>query len=404
MWLRIVFLVCMCSFFGHNAWSQLPLSVDSADFVRASIMIASPDYSRLQSSFGHMFLRMECPTYGVDYCFSFESEDSPGMFSIFTGNYNVSLLRAATCDYVSTYDSARTITAYPLNLRLEEEQRLWQRLDEIASLPIYPKHDYFHHGCSQEIMNILYSIIDGTVIFDEAKLPKEKTIHQLGCACSPSDCPTLLMATLGSIESTDYVLSPKQRLLEPVLVPTFLQAASIRDRQGNIRPLLLPYGPNDEWTTQPTPYQSGFPIWGMLSIVIALLVLIAVGEYVHLVPQWLSLATDGIVATAYVLITLLLLVVCSFSSLPTTSGWSWHLLVYNLLPIIAVALCMTKRFRPYLPSLMLIFTAVWVLYMLVMAVIGGKMNCVQYLLLIIFALRALTYSIINNKTINFNKV
>lgn len=377
--------------------AQQPVITDSANFVRASVMIASPDYNRLQSSFGHMFLRMECPSLDVDYCFSFESDNSPGMFAIFIGNYNVHLVRVPTRDYVSSFDTTRTITAYPLNLRLEEIQRLWQRLDEIARLSVYPKHDYFHHGCSQEIMNILYTVIDGTVLFDESQLPEGRTIHQLGCACSPADCPTLLMATLGSTESTDHILSPKQRMLEPVLVPIFLRAASIEDRAGNIRPLLRPYGPNDEWTTPPTPYQPGFPIWGMLTIVIALLVLIGVGEYFSVVPRWLSLTTDVVVATAYILIALLLLVVCTFSSLPTTSGWSWHLLVYNPLPIVAVALCMTERFRPYLRWLMLVLAAAFGGYMLVMAVIGDKMNSVQYLVLTIFALRALSYSIIKIK-------
>ncbi|MBR1381854.1 MAG: hypothetical protein IJ554_05205, partial [Paludibacteraceae bacterium] len=47
------------------------------DFVKVSLCVADPtDYKddALGTS-GHAFLRMQCPTFGLDYCFSYEGEN-----------------------------------------------------------------------------------------------------------------------------------------------------------------------------------------------------------------------------------------------------------------------------------------------------------------------------------------
>ena len=44
------------------------------DFVKVSLMIADPG-AAFYSVFGHACLRMQCPAFDMDYCFSYESED-----------------------------------------------------------------------------------------------------------------------------------------------------------------------------------------------------------------------------------------------------------------------------------------------------------------------------------------
>ena len=53
--------------------------VDRTDpnFATASLVIASPG-EELFSCVGHAFIRLECPTFKLDYCFSDESENVRG--------------------------------------------------------------------------------------------------------------------------------------------------------------------------------------------------------------------------------------------------------------------------------------------------------------------------------------
>lgn len=49
------------------------------DFVTVSLLISEP-LPVLFSVFGHATLRMECPTYHLDYIYTLESDDTKGVF------------------------------------------------------------------------------------------------------------------------------------------------------------------------------------------------------------------------------------------------------------------------------------------------------------------------------------
>ena len=46
----------------------------SGDFVIASLLVADPG-TVLYSVLGHACIRLQCPVFDLDYCFSYESED-----------------------------------------------------------------------------------------------------------------------------------------------------------------------------------------------------------------------------------------------------------------------------------------------------------------------------------------
>ena len=72
-WLAALCGVLCVSF---HAWGDVhkadPLWADTTDFVRVSLVVSAPSGGALYSTLGHATLRMECPTYGMDYCFSSE--------------------------------------------------------------------------------------------------------------------------------------------------------------------------------------------------------------------------------------------------------------------------------------------------------------------------------------------
>ena len=74
------------------------------DFVLVSLCVADPtdmtqDYLGVT---GHAFLRLQCPTFGLDYCFSYESEKIKGqLWDYLTGKLRMGMLAISTVPVMS---------------------------------------------------------------------------------------------------------------------------------------------------------------------------------------------------------------------------------------------------------------------------------------------------------------
>lgn len=123
-------------------------SVDDADFVRASLLTIGPGNDAV-TSFGHAAIRLECPTHGLDYCFTFEMKlDDSQQLKFLTGQAKAGFMVAPTATFLEQYRSqGRGITAYRLNLAPNEEQLLWRNLDEeVKQLPRW-HYDFITVNC-----------------------------------------------------------------------------------------------------------------------------------------------------------------------------------------------------------------------------------------------------------------
>ncbi len=100
------------------------------NFIRASLMIASPG-NVLYSCVGHAFIRMECPTHGLDYCFSYESEGvRQKVLKFLSGNLKMGMMAVPTDGFLSQYrNNGRGVMEYNLNLSIPYKQKLWELLD-----------------------------------------------------------------------------------------------------------------------------------------------------------------------------------------------------------------------------------------------------------------------------------
>ena len=90
--LYILLVATIASVLGANAQSLNPDSLDE-NFVIASVLVASPG-GQVYSVFGHTALRMQCPTHGLDYVFSYESEEH-GMLEL---QFLAGLTHGCTCN------------------------------------------------------------------------------------------------------------------------------------------------------------------------------------------------------------------------------------------------------------------------------------------------------------------
>lgn len=103
------------------------------DFVVASLCVAEPTNWRDDALgvYGHAFIRLQCKTFDMDYCFSYESEDINGqLWRYLTGKLKMGMFAIPTSDYIQTYrDWNRAVHEYSLNLPPDVEQRLWRIMD-----------------------------------------------------------------------------------------------------------------------------------------------------------------------------------------------------------------------------------------------------------------------------------
>ena len=132
--------------------------IDRSDpnFVTASLLIMSPG-DELYSCAGHACIRLECPTFNLDYCFSYESEQvSDKLFSFFMGKLKMGMFAIPTEDYLKLgRESGRGVMQYPLNLPPDAKQRLWKLLDEKVAEGPCLQYDYMERGCAQAAMSVL---------------------------------------------------------------------------------------------------------------------------------------------------------------------------------------------------------------------------------------------------------
>ena len=101
------------------------------DFVIASLLVADPG-GKIYSVMGHACIRMQCPAYGLDYCFSYESEDvAHRVIDFFAGKLYMGMFAVPKEEYCASYrEEGRGVYEYTLNLPIEIKRELWRILDE----------------------------------------------------------------------------------------------------------------------------------------------------------------------------------------------------------------------------------------------------------------------------------
>lgn len=395
--IRIVLLKLFCLFAFVPVLAQNesnvpaePLIEDSTNFVRAYLMVAEPYYRYPQSSFGHGFLRMQSPPNNLDYCFSMESGNYEGLFDICLGNYPNRLVPVPTEEYLQSFTrEGRIVTAYPLNIRLEEGQRLWKLLDETALAGESPYHDYFHHGCSLEIIRMLERSLDGRIVFGDSAKQFDGTFFTLGNRLLPPNAwmhipPSMLM----TLDGTDRQLPDIEKATFPIVIPALFADATIEAPDGTRRPFFKPGVKPEEFRPQQRYVNTDVPIIVWFALLFAVTaVLCALGLLVK--QRWAQRLARGwsfVLFVFYCLLALVMTYICVFSSLPTLHGWNWNLLVYNLIPLIVWIVGRFRRFSDRLWRRIHLGYALWLcLFMVVMFLWGNHQILEQYLLTATFA-------------------
>jgi len=126
------------------------------DFVTVSLVVCDP-YEVLYSTLGHAALHLQCPTFDLDYFFSYESENvRDKIWTFLRGGLKMGMFAMSPDEFLGCYqETGRGVQEYTLHLSPEQKQKLWEVMDnhvmEGANIP----YDYFHRGCAKSVVLVV---------------------------------------------------------------------------------------------------------------------------------------------------------------------------------------------------------------------------------------------------------
>lgn len=163
---------------------QLDSLRQTEDFVNVSLCIAEP--TRWQDDFsgitGHAWLRLQCPIFDLDYCFSYETLMEDGeLIHLLRNDMIMGLFTIPTNEYIQSYQKwNRAVHEYSLNLPADAKVRLWKIMDQHAAEGTELSHDMVKRGCTLSIVHFIkQSLGEKEIVY--AKWPEvfKKTRYEI---------------------------------------------------------------------------------------------------------------------------------------------------------------------------------------------------------------------------------
>ena len=323
------------------------VSSDDPDFVKVSVIYIERKRSSLSTYYGHIALRLQCPSAGLDYAFTFESGSSTNMLHRLTAIDRLALMPAPFDKFLELYGmEQRNVYEYQLNLTLEEKRNLWRLVDQYVKKGPYLKNDYLNAGCAQETASLIIAMIDGQVTYGPYMERIGHTQHELVSRQMEHGNWWRLFLYLYSSTDCDRQLTATQRLLLPTDMIAAWKEAKIECADGTIRPLMADTTAC-VYTSHELQHEEGQTITTTMVFTVLMIIVVLVcaiqlaGKKISTVAR----AVDTILLAAHTLVSLLLVLMYAFVVLPATSGWNPHFVVFNLVPFVAWAMSSRRPFN-----------------------------------------------------------
>ena len=280
------------------------------DFVTVSLVVCDP-YEVLYSTLGHAALHLQCPTFNLDYIFSYESENvRDKIWTMFSMPVDT---------FLAAYqESGRGVKEYTINLSPEQKQKLWEVADKKVAEGRNIPYDYFHRGCAKSVVLIMKEAIGKNAIHyapwsDKYTEQTQREIVRNFITGAPWE-EFFMYFLIGVDGDKDYPCEQKlivpTDLVEVWQKATFDNGKFVLDSEPRV---LLEAARHNEST------------WCTPLLVSLLLLLLAFVPW-----SWADYLVLAVATVAGVVMTYL---VC-ISHLPCTD-WNWLIIPFNILPALA---------------------------------------------------------------------
>lgn len=213
------------------------------EFVTASLLVAEPTDWRddLMGVLGHAFIRLQCPTFDFDLCFSYECEPvKNNWWRFLTGDLKMGMFRYTTDSQMAVYQEwHRSIHEYQLNLPPEAETRLWEIMDNHVNNNILLPMDMYKRGCAISLVHFVTEALGETKI-EYAEWPEEFSKTQKEIILDAlDDYPFIRMGARMFVLDNRFKKNcpPEEKLVIPAMLADVWSCATI-----NGAPLLTDKG------------------------------------------------------------------------------------------------------------------------------------------------------------------
>ena len=350
---------------------------DSSNFVTVSIIISSPGKGTFYAM-GHTGLRLQCPSKGLDYNYSYVTElDQGPLFNLtlMAGKMRAGFEAVAFDEYLDLYrKEGRGVKEFPLNLTLSEERALWELMDNQMMEGINQPFDFINYNCTSRVLRSVETILQS----EDIVYPKTGVL-----AMCNRDGVTEIMGKHPWIEFLTLTMMsalppdepcPLELFICPTLWAELLPQAKIVGLDGSERPALdgevkelLPV----KWQPSPT-WWTPIRTFGLMLVLVLLVTLAEWLLHWKRVPKILDVSL-------FVLYTLFsaYLLYAVYARIFVVS-WNYMLLAFNLLPLLLWLLFRRKR---WFGKIYAFYALALVAFMIFFSFYMGRMEWAHELLL-----------------------
>lgn len=298
------------------------------DFVLVSLCIADPTDWRddVLGLAGHAFLRLQCPPFGLDYCFSYEGESvNDDIFRYLSGQSKMGMFAIPSSKYFEDYRQwNRSVHEYLLEMPPEAEQRLWKIMDDHMTTKLTLRHDLNRYGCAITIVNFVKQALqDVPIVYAQDEEMEQMTRREIGYRSLTNHPWFRLIHLIFSDNKADKNLPIDEKLIIPTdLVEVWQQAAVEGKTFATYVENVVEGAPLDE--TKP---------WFTPMLAAILIVLITIGFAFTRYPywDWLLLAMQAILGCVLIFLWIIMrefggsayILMVLFNPLPLLL-WHWR--------------------------------------------------------------------------------
>ncbi|QNF32722.1 DUF4105 domain-containing protein [Adhaeribacter swui] len=237
---------------------------------RISLITCSPG-DELYSMYGHSAIRINDPSYGIDYVFNYGTFDfsTPNFYPKFVmGKLKYKLAVSNFSDFLAAYQYYnRSVYEQVLNLTLPQKNAVFQFL-QTNYLPENREYyyDFFFDNCATRIRDVFQKTLGDSLRFNPALNQKQLSFRQIvGIYQSP-----LPWADFGVDLAMGATSDRKASATEYMFIPDYLQEgfakATLQGQSGNApfaQPVATLFKANPP-TEVPVPLRPGIICWALL--------------------------------------------------------------------------------------------------------------------------------------------
>ena len=251
------------------------------DFVTVSLCIADPTTAEEDAlgTSGHAFLRLQCPTFDLDYCFSYEGERvNDNLYRYLSGQTKMGMFAVSTDEYLEDYRKwNRSVHEYVLAMPPEAEQRLWEIMDNHITTGLSLRQDLNKYGCAITVVRYVKKALENVPIEYAVDVEMTNlTRREIGYRSLKNHPWLRLLSMVFTDNKADKNLPIDEKLIIPADLAQVWQQASV---QG------IPFATYVGDIMEGAPLEETKP-WFTPMVAAILILLITIGFSLTKLPYW----------------------------------------------------------------------------------------------------------------------